>query len=245
MNIEDINAKITFNTNATTSEYLPADRLIDINNAIDETHIEILQAQDGDDFDDKNYTNDFPILITDLVADQADYSMPDEMTKEKRLKINYNGDRWYKATPFDINQVGVALEDSFFSKTAPYYDLHDNSIEIYPTPTNDFIGGLQVWISRQMALYSTAEVDAGTKSPGFDRQFHELIPLKASWQWMFYKVKDYSGADRIKQQIDEKVAKMKQHYSDKQQDDNMTIMPAPINYDTGNQSINGYGRRSN
>jgi len=233
MNIADINSKITFNTNADTSVYLPADRLIDINNAVDDTHIMILQAQDGDDFDDNNYTSEFPILTTGLVEDQADYSLPDELVKIKRVTAMYDGTNTYKATPFDISQSGQALKDSYFTSQSPYYDLHDNSVELYPTPTANVAKGLRIWISRQMELYTTAQVTAGTKSPGFDRQFHNIVPLKASWNWLFYKVKDYNQADRIKQQIDEMEVRIKQHYSDKQKDDNMTMTAIDSDYDTG------------
>jgi len=231
MNIAQIDTDITFNTGASISEFTAADRLIKINNVIDDLHIQILQSQDGADFDDKNYTDSFPVETTDLVADQADYAMPAEMVKEKRLKISYDGTNWYKLTPFDINKVGVALKNDYFSVQAPYYDLHDNSIEIYPTPTENVTAGLQIWISRQMALYTSAEVTTGTKSPGFDRQFHKLVPLKVSWEWIFFKVKDYAKADRLKLEIEKLELKLKQHYSDKQRDGNINARAEYVNYE--------------
>lgn len=231
MNILEINTKITFNARASTDQYLPANRLIDVNNALDEIHIEILQSADGADFDDKNYTSDFPESTKDLVADQADYSLPTDLIKEKRLTVSYDGTNWYKAKPFDINESGIYLKNDYFSEEAPYYDLHDNSLNLYPTPTADVTAGLKIWMSRNMELFSSAEVTAGTKEPGFDRQFHYLIPLKASWQWLFYKLNDYTGADRIKQQIDEGIFKLKQHYSDKQRDGNMIVKAEVVDYE--------------
>lgn len=238
MNIANIDSRITFWTGDSTGEFTDADRLLSINKAVDDIHIMILQAQDGDDFDDKNYTTEFPIKTTTLEANKADYTLPTDLVKMKRLTISYDGTNYYKMTPFDISQAGQAIKSSYFSETSPYYDLHDNSVEVYPTPTADVVKGLKIWISREMALYTTVEVSAGTKSPGFDRQFHYLVPLKASWSWLFYKTKDYAGADRIKQQIDEGEQRLKQHYSDKQRDDNMTIVPAPVDYDTGNIRVN-------
>ena len=244
MNIAQIESEITFGTNTTTADFLPADRLIKVNNALDEIHIDILQAADGMDFDDKNYTSDFPESTTDLVLDQADYSNPTDLLKEKRLTISYDGTNWYKATPFDISQSGVALKDSYFSKQSPYYDLHDNSITVYPTPDANVIDGLKIWMSRNMGLFTAGDVSTGTKEPGFDRQFHKLIPLKVIWDWNFYKVKDYGEADRIMQQIQILSDKLKQHYSDKQQDDTMSLNATEVNYDTGSANVNGR-RRNN
>ncbi len=240
MTIEEINTRITFYTNASTTNYTAPNRLIAVNSAVDQTHMEILEAQDGDDFDDKNYTSDFPVSTTDLVANQRDYTVPTEAIKEKRLVVTYDGTNWYKATPFDVNQSGSVLKDSDFNVQSPYYDLHDNSVDLWPKPTAAVTGGLKIWVSRAMELYTAAQVSTGTKSPGFDRQWHELIPLKASYDWLFFKVKDYAQADRIQLKIDTLTAKMKKAYSDKQRDDNMVMTPMGIDeYDTGNGTISG------
>lgn len=240
MNIADINRRVNFYTNTDTTEYEAEDRLIATNKAVDDTHIMILQAMDGDDFDDKNYTDNFPIKPTDIVSGQSDYSLPSDLVKIKRVTISYDGNNIYKATPFDINQSGVALKDSYFNVQSPFYDLHDNSIEIYPEPTQDVTNGLQIWISRQMALFTSAEVTTGTKEPGFDRQFHEIIPLKVSYDWVLAKTpEDSNKLTSLGNKIAEYEQRIKQHYSDKQKDDNMTIVAGTIDYDTGKGNING------
>lgn len=234
MNTADIDLKITFYTNADTNNYLPADRLIDINSALDDTHIMILQSADGADFDDKNYTSDFPESTTNLEANQADYSIPTDLIKEKRLTISYDGTNWYKARPFDINESNIALKDSFFTEANPYYDLHDNSIQIYPTPKADVTAGLKIWMSRNMELFTSDDMTTGTKEPGFDRQFHKIIPLKVAYDWVLAKTpNDANKLTGLGNKIMEYEQRLKQHYSDKQRDNNMTIKPAYSDYDTG------------
>jgi len=234
MTIDDINSEITFNTNADTTTFLPADRLIKVNKAQDEVHIMILQSQDEWDFDDKNYTSDFPVLTTDLKAGQQDYSLPIEAIKEKRVELNLDSTTFKKAEPIDINEIsdGTSTTDiaNSFSTASPFYDLGYNSLRTYPIPTVDVTKGLKIWIDRNMSLFTSGDVSTGTREPGFDRQFHQLIPLKVSWDFLFFKIKDYSGADRVKQVIDEQEFKLKKHYGSKQKDRKYAMGASAVDY---------------
>jgi len=230
MTLSEITTKVNSLTHTTpTISYLAANRLIDLNNAQDEIQMAILRAQDGDDFDDKNYTDNFPIKTADLVADQRDYTLPTDMIKFKRLTITYDGTNWYKAMPFDIGETDEILKDANFSTQRPMYDLQDNSVKLYPAPTANVTGGLKIWVSRRAEEFTSAEVTTGTKEPGFDRAYHKIIPYKMALEFAYENLPEKVGM--FEQKITVMIAEMQRDYSNKQKDGNMIVKAGYVNYE--------------
>jgi hypothetical protein len=87
-----------------------------------------------------------------------------------------------------------------------------------------------VWIDRTVTAFSANDVTTGTKSPGFDRQFHELIPLKVSYDWEISNHPDGAKCEKFKRDIVEYEFKLKQYYGSKQKDRKLILNPAYINY---------------
>ena len=229
MNYSEINTKVDRLTHTTdTGGYSAAERLIDFNNAQDEIQMEILKAQDGDDFDDKNYTENFPIRPANLKAGQNDYTIPSDMIKFKRLEISYDGTNWYYATPLDVGEYGIHLKSSYFSESNPRYDLRDNSIIIYPTPTKDITDGLKVWISRQMYQFTSSDASTGTKEPGFDRAYHKIIPYKMALEFAYDNIPE--DVNKLEAKVERMLEKMRSDYSFKQQDRDTTAIAKIVNY---------------
>ena len=180
MTITDINTRITFLTGLGTSEYLPADRLISVNTNYDKLHSIILDSQDEWDFDDSNYA-DLPIATTDLVASTGKYSLPETIYRLNKVEINY-GSGSIKANPLDLNET--LLSDAELLERipvdAPKYRLFNGTIQLYPTPTANSMGGLQLYFDREVNLFTSAEVTTGTKEPGLDRLWHDYISIGSS-----------------------------------------------------------------
>ncbi len=254
MNLNEINTKITFSAGVSTANYPNSQRIIDVNNAIDEVSVDILSAVDGWDFDDKN-KSDFPILTTDIVADQQDYSLPfsatgsdDDTIRIKRLETKLTN-RFYKAEPFDKGERGRSIAETTdlandFIESAPRYDMTGSSIFIYPVPTQNVTGGLRIWIDRSMANFAEADLTSTTKFPGFDRQFHKLVYLKVALEWVSDKEsKNANKITTLTNRIGALDIKLKEWYGSKQQDREIIIRPAFVDYDTdrGNQNTNRRG----
>ena len=234
MTIADIDAEVTFNTNADTTVFTAADRLIKYNKYGRQIHNWILSSMDEVDYDDKNNTSDFPILTTDLEANQQDYSLPDGTTKIKRIEVTYDGTNWVKANPIDIDEITDPTDTSSiandFSTDAPFYDINSNSVFMYPIPSTQVIGGIKIWIDRKANPFTSADVSTGTKEPGFDEDFHSLIPTLVTWDWEFYKLKDYAAADRTLQIASIGESKLKKHYSSKQKDRRYAMGASDVDY---------------
>jgi len=246
MTLGEINTKITFYAGVDTTNFPESTRIIDINNAIDDVFTSILSSQDEWDFDDKNNT-DFPFLTTDLVASQADYSMPvdatgvtDDITQIKRVDITYDGVTWYRAMPIDVNEIQGSTEEQStkdqFVEQSPRYDMTSGSMIMYPIPKQNVTAGLKIQIHRSMANFSESDLSTGTKTPGFDKQFHKIIPMKVAYEWLTTKTKEFATADRMMREIEKQEDRLKKYYGDKQVDRDLNFRAANIDYDTDSGS---------
>ena len=249
MNLKESNTLITFNTGANTTNFPDSQRIIFLNTSLDEVHADILSSEDGWDFDDKNGT-DFPILTTDLVANQQDYSLPvnqtgsnDDIVRIQRVETKMSN-RFYKAEPFDQGERGRSIAETTdlandFVESAPKYDTLNGSILLYPIPTQDVTGGLKIWIQRSLANFVEADLSSASKFFGFDRQFHELIPLKVALSYMIVrKPNEGNKITSISNRIIVLTEKMKEWYGSKQEDREIVIKGAFVDYDTGRGNNN-------
>lgn len=177
----------------------------------------ILQSQDEWDYDDSNKT-DFPILTTDTVASQQDYGLPTGTLKIKRLEVSYDGTTWKVASPLDINQYGKGTDTTAiatnFTVDSPYYDVLGSSLMLYPIPSSAITKGLKIWIDRTATEFTSGDVTTGTKLPGFDVNFHDLLPLGVAYDWLVAKQPEKAG--NIWAEIQDMEARLKNHYSTKQ-----------------------------
>ena len=180
MTILEINNRITFYTSLDTAIYLPADRLVAVNNGYNKLHSIILDSQDEWDFDDSNYT-DLPIATTDLLANTDIYAIPDTLYRLNKVEINY-GAGFIKAMPLDLNENFLS-EDELLQRSnvsTPYYRIFGQTIQFYPKPTAGVSNGLKLYYDRAITHFTSDEYTAGTVKPGLDQLWHDYIALQAS-----------------------------------------------------------------
>lgn len=231
MTLADINSRVTFLTSASVTDYTYQMRTIALNKWFYQIQTWILQSQDEWDFDDLNNTT-YPWATTNLVASQNDYALPSTMLKIKRVEFTYDGVNWYKASPIDISATSGSSSQTTYSQANPYYDVVGNNIVIYPTPTANQSAGLKVWFDRSVTAFAyTSEASndllTGTKTPGIDVLFQDLLALGTSHEWRYNKLKDNS----LMQDITIMKGDMQKHYSQKQVDRALGFAPAYTNYD--------------
>lgn len=229
MTLSEIDSRITMYTGASggaSGQFNTANRLISVNKAYLFVNGIILSSEDECDFDDTNNTN-FSSKKTNLVANQPDYTLPTDLLRLKSVRISYDGITWYRANPLDVNEiydsVGSSNDTGNFETTKPFYDIVDNSIVIYPTPSQNVTNGLKIQLTRSVTQFSSSDYTTGTKSPGFNVLFHDIIPLMASYDWLSTRSKDFATADRIKSQINELEARIREEYGNKQLDRQSTF----------------------
>lgn len=181
MQVSDIVAKIYKGTKTDSVSYPASDMLLDINNAYDRVVSLIIKADSKWQWDDENQT-DLPIATTALVANQKDYSMSLSFLKILRARVLDATGNWTQLKPKDVEDADyVCSMDSTATGTPKYYDKSSNSIFLGPTPNYSQAASLEVTFQRGPAYYSSGDVSTGTKQPGFNSLYHELIPL-----WVCY-----------------------------------------------------------
>lgn len=236
MTLADINARVTFLTNATVTDYTYQNRTINLNKWYYQVQTWILQSQDEWDFDDKNLTTNFPIATTALVANVPDYNLPTSLIKVKRVEITYDGTNYHVASPLDVgtlsNPTDTTSISANFTTDNPYYDIQGESIVLYPIPTANQAAGLRVFFDRSVTPFtytseSSNQLLTGTASPGFDAQFHDIIALGMSYEWNSAKKQDKSLLTDINlMKLD-----LQNHYGSKQKDRVLTLGASYVDYE--------------
>lgn len=216
----------------TTNDWSAAEATLSLNAWYHKVVTMVLGAQDEWDFDDVNHT-DFPILTTNLVANQQDYSIPasEKVLKLKRVEVTYDGSTWYKVSPFDVNERGEATDTTTisndFSTGEPYYDVQANSIFLYPIPTSNVTNGLKIWWTREIDEFTTGDT---TQEPGIDEPFHRMLSIGAALDWEMSRKPGGKRAQWLQGMLQDYETRLVRYYGSKQQDRSYQLKPAHANY---------------
>lgn len=141
---------------------------------------EIFNAYGGMKYDDRNYT-DFPISTTNLVSGQSDYALPLDLSWIEKVYIqNESNTDYTELTPIELDNIDTE-PDFFDTDSVPaYYRIIGNSIKIYPAADYSKDDAVMIEYARDISAFETTDT---TKTPGFDRQFHEAIPVYMAYQY--------------------------------------------------------------
>lgn len=217
--ISDINAEARLLCDADTTSYPAAALLRRINDAYERVVGWILDSDGTWQFDDTNYTA-FPRGYKNLVANQYDYSFDEEMLQIEEVHVKDNSGDYYMLRPIDPRDYDEPLTQIFDTAGKPiYYDKDGGSIILYPAPASGDVtltNGLRVHYRRTADIFTSAQVTAGTKEPGFASPWHYILSYMAAIPYcQAYK------KDRV-QEYKETVEKMKNeliaHYSRRETD---------------------------
>lgn len=229
-------------TNSDATSYPNANMLVDLNVWYERTVMAILRSRDDWEFDDSNKT-DFPILTSDLVANQQDYALPAGCLKIQRVELAFDGVTPYKAEPIDIGMISKGTSPTQINQWAnqnrPYYDVRYGSFFVYPIPSASTSNntGIKIWVARSITEFTSGDLSTGTAVPGFDAPFHQLLAYGAAYNRAISK--NLVNAKLIKDTLDSILAELSTYYGNKDEDMTWSIEPAykdygQLNYQTGN-----------
>lgn len=155
----------------------------DVNLALDSAFTIIFKAGGTWNFDDSNHT-DYPIVTTNLVASQQDYSFTSDSNSNLILEIQKvmaktsTGD-YQTLTPADQQELGTD-QDSYSLSTEgnpTHYDKTANGIFLRPIPSTNVTNGLKVYINREASYFTVSDT---TKKPGIAGIFHKYLVIHAA-----------------------------------------------------------------
>lgn len=222
MTLEDINTKVDELTKADrTIAYPNANRLINLNIWNHKVFTSILQSQDSSDSDDANQTG-YSILREYFIANKRDYNfgVTDGVVQIKKVEVSYDGTTIVRAYPLDSSEIeegvldeSLTLIDQRFSQQNPAYEWKNNSLLIYPKPTAS-VGKVYAEVSRTAKDFSLSDLTTGTATPGFDKNFHPMIPYGMAYDYFLLNTMD-SQAQSMRSILTEYEFKLAKQYGNK------------------------------
>ncbi len=203
----------------------------DLNIATDHVFSTIFEVGGTWQFDDSNHT-DYPIITTNLVSGQRDYSFTVDGSSNLILEI-------YKVVVADsagvFHEIFPADQQTKLSDPAYYdglntggqpitYDKTANGIFLNPIPNYSYSGGLKVYINREGSYFVVSDT---TKKPGFAGLFHPYLALHASY---FYCMRNQIKVKNdLKMEMLEMEEGIKNHYKAREKDAPKVMRPRLTN----------------
>lgn len=220
MTISDIVNKTYFLTTTNSSSFPASDMLIEINNAYERVASLILSADGRWEWDDTNQT-DLPIATTTLVDGQQDYALAIDHLAIDKVSVLDSGGNYQLLSPIDKKDIRVDLDQYLKTDGLPIqYDKRGTSVFLYPAPASGSVTlakGLKVEYERGPAVFTSAEVTTGTKVPGFNSLYHDLIPYWVSYN--FSIAKGLPNANQFMVEIQRKEKVLQEDYSFRSKDE--------------------------
>ena len=171
---------------------------MDINIAIDKVLSMIFSVGGTWQFDDANHT-DYPIITTDLVSGQRDYTFTMDQSSNLileiyRVEIADSDGNFFDIFPVDVasRQAPTSFTDGQNLEGQPYcYDKLGNGIFLDPIPDYSYSAGLRMYINREASYFIATDT---TKKAGFAGIFHEYLSLRPSYQFAYRNGKSNAQA---------------------------------------------------
>lgn len=180
-------------TLGTTDDSYPiAEKVSDINLALDALLALIFEAGGKWKFDDSNHT-DYPIITCDIVQGQRDYSFTVDGSGNLILEIfkvfiktqatgGGSGifQEIYPADPSSESGLQNFTNGLNVQATPFLYQKLGNGILLDPIPGYSQADSLKMYIDREAFYFTTADT---TRKPGFASLFHEYLVLRPAYKY--------------------------------------------------------------
>jgi len=208
----------------------------DINIAIDKAFHIIFGADGRWQYDDSNHT-DYPIINTDIVASQRDYSFTTDANSNVILdihKVLYRSSTtapYVELFPVDVQQDPEwrvsSLADGLETTGQPtHYDKTANGIFLDPVPSANVTKGLKVYINREGHYFSTTDT---TETAGFAGLYHEYLAVEPMYR--FAVDKGLRNVNILAVEVEKLEKAITDYYSRRDKHDTTIIRNEPITYE--------------
>lgn len=187
--IEQI-GKRTGTQNASSTAYSLAEKTVDVNMALANFFMLATKATGRWQVDDSNFL-DYPIIYTNIVAGQQDYSVTEDETGNQvtdiwKIRIQYPDGSWKTLSQRDIND-GMDDDEWMNSNQTGLpteFDLNADGIFLNAIPNYDLGNGLEVYVSRTGSYFVSTDT---TKAAGIPDIFQEYLIIRPSYLYCLDK----------------------------------------------------------
>lgn len=174
----------------------------------------IFMAYGGWQYDDSNQTN-LPSAYTDITASQTSYGLPNGILSVRGVEVIDEDGNWYALKPLTEEQIRdkQAMGEFLDTPGSPlYYQLVGSTIRLFPATDYTYTGGLKVFFDRGSVAFASTDT---TKAPGFASEYHDLVPIGASLEWLKIKLPNDATTARLEKDYEILEQRLKEYYSKK------------------------------
>lgn len=232
MTLAEGKQKVYSMTGSDANSYSAASFVINLNIWVDKVLGMIMRKQGTWNQADSNNSGD-SLSELDIVANQGYLDIPAGTIGIRRVDLALDGTNFYKAEPINDELINDSLSDttkinSLYTVSNPRYVLSGNRIKFYPQGAVNVTKGCKLYIDADAYKFTTSDLSTGTKSIGFDREFHDMVFCGVAWEWAKAKQKAVKGD--LEKDLANYSVDLGLHYADKNKDEAMAMQSSYVNY---------------
>lgn len=248
MTIADINTLARMLVNADSNSYTAAQLLLAVNNSYERITGKILALTAGGKwkYGDYNYSA-FPTFTLNLTNGTQAYRIFDSLDNDTYpdsygpimilgAEVKDQDGKWHLLTPItldDIHAKGIAQSEYYSTNGRPIeYEKREDMIVLYPAPDNGvsvtLTAGLRIFFLRTADRFTSSEVTAGTKEPGFPSPWHDILSYEAAY--LYAITNGLPNAAALFNEVSRKEKELLSFIFKRDQDDRPIMTMAPVNY---------------
>lgn len=174
----------------------------------------IFTSYGGWQYDDANQTN-LPAASDTLTSGQVSYALPTGALTVRGVEIKDQGGIWTPLTAITEEMIRDYQAVGEFYKTAAkplYYQLVGQTVRIFPASNYTQASSFKVFFDRGSVAFASSDT---TATPGFAGEYHGILPIGASIQWLISKRPDSGNLALLRQEYAVYEQKLKKFYQEK------------------------------
>jgi hypothetical protein len=200
----------------------------DVNSALDDFVEMAIKSSGTWQFDDTNFS-DYPIITTNLVQGQRDYSFTSDETGNlvldiyKVLVADADG-KYRELTPRDAQseEDTNGFWNGENTQGSPHeYDKTGNGIFLNPIPNNNVSNGLKVYINREASYFAHTDT---IKKPGVPGIFHKYFALRPAQDYA--RRNNLANHDRIQGEVLRMEQEIQSYFGERPKDERRRLQIA-------------------
>lgn len=210
-----------------------------VNLSIDKVFHIIFGADGKYNYDDSNHTT-YPILTGNLVDGQRDYSFTTDADSNLVLDIHRvfvrmsSTDPYYEIFPRDVQSDSEGEISGFIdglnTEGRPQtYDKTATGIFIDPIPNANSTAGLKIYVNREGSYFTSSDVTAQTKIPGFAGLYHLYCVYEPAYQYAM--ANNLSNREVLDREVQRLELDITEYYSRRSRDERTVMFGEPIFYE--------------
>lgn len=173
-------------------------------------------------YDDGNQA-DLPQGSDTLTAGQSTYALPEEALTVDRIEVKDSAGNYIKLVPITEQELIPSVDEYMENANTPYaYRLLGRTVELFPASSYTLASGFKVYFTRGSVAFDSGDT---TETPGFCSEYHEILPILASLDWMYVNKPNSPSIVHLTNQERELMAELGNYYSKRWRDHQPKVRP--------------------